>query len=187
MASIVARLQAVGLEVSTDTVDDIPVTVAKGTELRKVDSKTTAAFTAARILAAVSGNIGPAIALGAPGAARVFYSVVIAFSESVTQQSVEHFSARAYAYSDQWKKGTHSKGIACIPVLLTDNAPDDAKTWVRTKPQSHYQVALIPVIIDLVKGEFAYLEKIPFQMRLFFIPGLQLVESCIRTPPQHPD
>jgi len=174
---MIARLQAIGLEVSTDTLDDIPVTVAKGSELRKLDSKTTAGFAAASLF--VPG-------MGVPSAFKVFYSVVIAFRESVTQQSVEHFSARAYAYSDQMKKGTHSKGIACIPVLLTNNAPDDAKTWVRKKAQSHYNVAIIPVIIDLVRGEFAYLEKIPLQMRVFFIPGLQLVESCIRTPPQQP-
>lgn len=177
MTSIITRLQSIGMEVFSDTLEKTPVTVAKGSGLQKVGAKTQAAYTVASILA-------PGTRI--PGAYMLFFSVVIAFSEPVSVQMVEEFSYRADEYSKKMSKGTHSEGIVCIPVLITNNAPDDAKTKVRTKSQAHYKRAVIPVIIDLVKGEFAYLENTPFVGRILFIPGLQLIESCIRIPPSQP-
>ena len=184
MASMIARLQEMGMEVSTDTLQGMSVTVAKGSDLRPaVSSGSRKAYTAVRILAAASGSIGPAIALGAPGPMRIFFCVVIGPFEAITTAIVDEFSHKAGEYSKQLSKAARMKSVVCIPVFLTNNAPDDAKVWVRTKAQSHSGAAVIPVIADLANGVFSYLERTPLSAKILYTSGLQLVGSCIRIPP----
>ncbi len=171
-SQIMEVLQAAGLEISTETIEGIPVTVAKGVVSDKSDSTSEAMST---ILAPFTKK-----------KYELHFYIAIGAVEDLSVQTLEQFSDSTHKFSiaaakaDKKQKKLKFKGAVCIAILLSGNADNDAKSWVIETTKPHRKVMEIPVIIDPKSNEIFYKIKTPFVGRFIFLPGKDLIELLIR-------
>ncbi len=174
-SQIMEILQAIGLEVTTDTIEGIPVTVARGLASGEYDSAMKAFFTI----------LTPFIRLSSKNF-KVYFYIAIGEVENLSKQTLEQFADSSYKFCkaaakvDKKQKKIKYKGITCIPILLSGNADLQAKYWAIDTVKPHFQAMEIPVIINPNTNDIIYNEMTPFRMRIFYTPGKDLIESLIR-------
>ncbi len=174
---ILGNLQAIGLKITSDSIEGIPATVAQGIAQREHDLATKAVLVVAAYFAR-SKTWGSFV---------VYFYVSIVEMENLTAKTLEKYAESAYKQSQKAAKDAKKrdknlkfKGITCVPVVLSRNIDEQTKQWVTTKGRPHNQAVDIPVVIDVDTGQILYNEVTPFRMRFFYIPGKELIEACIR-------
>jgi len=171
-SQIMEILKGVGLEIATGTIEDIPVSVARGLTSTEYDPTMKALVT-----------------IMAPFSAKrfsVYFYVAVGEVDTLSKQTLEQFTASAYRYCqeaikfDKKQKKLKFKGVTCIPILLSTNADNEAKGWANRTTKAHYQAIEIPVVIDSNTDDIYYNNQAPIKMRVFYMPGREMIETLIR-------
>ncbi len=172
VSRIIEILQAVGLESSTENIHGISVAVARGITSTEYDSTMKAFVTIISPFSSKRFN--------------VYFYIAIGEVDNLSKQTLEQFMQGAYkaceemAKVDKKQKKIRYKGKTCIPILMTGNADGETKSWVKSTTKAHYQAIEIPVIIDTNENVIYYNDRAPLKMRVFYMPGRELIESLIR-------
>ena len=169
---IIKILQAAGLEISTETIEGIPVTVARGIVLE--EPVTTSDAMVAILTPFLKKKV------------KLYFYIPLGEVDDISVQTIDQFSDRARDFCkaankvDKKQKKHKSKGSICIPILLSGNADSEAKGWVMKTTKAKWSIFTMPTIIDLNSNEIFFRSDTPFVGLFIYKIAKELIDTVIR-------
>ncbi|NHJ15185.1 MAG: hypothetical protein EAX95_16000 [Candidatus Thorarchaeota archaeon] len=124
----------------------------------------------------------PIPAGGSGGTQRIhLYSMAVLGSKnSVSAEDIQEFSKSCFEFAYN-KRPRGMNMIAVFPVLMTNQANDNAKEWVHKTVEPSRKGISVPGIMELGSGTLHFCEKVPFRGRLLYYLSIAFPQRYLMT------